>query len=284
MSQAQKTSNETAEGANQNDSLQIMQKSIADMAAFTEIKSLKGEVSAEEWQARVNLAALYRLTAMHGWDDMIYTHISSRVPGPENHFLINPWGMLFDEITASSLVKVDMEGNPVIETPFLVNPAGFTIHSAIHMAREDAHCVIHLHTDDGIAVSAQKDGLLNISQHAMLCHGRVAYHDYEGVALNHDERERIIADIGDKPLLILRNHGTLAVGMDCGTAYQGIFYLEKACTTQIRAQASNVSVCEQPVVELTAKQGKTIFNGMAGALAWPAMLRKLDRMDTSFRD
>lgn len=271
-------------GAPTDDEFATLRQSIADMANFKEIKCLKSQVSPEEWEARVNLAALYRLTAMHGWDDMIYTHISARVPGEDNHFLINPWGMLFDEITASSLVKVDMDGDAVIETPFIVNPAGFTIHSALHMAHEDAHCVIHLHTDDGVAVSAQRDGLLNISQHAMICHGRVAYHDYEGIALNHDERERIVADMGDKPLLILRNHGTLAVGMDCGSAYQAIFYLEKACTTQIRAQASNVNICEQPVVDLTSQQGEIIFNGLAGALAWPGMLRKLDRMDISFRD
>ncbi|MGC6472852.1 MAG: class II aldolase/adducin family protein [Parvibaculales bacterium] len=262
-----------------------MRQSIRDLADFDGVESLKGQVSDAEWQARVDLAALYRLVALHGWDDMIYTHISCRVPDEEGHFLINPWGMLFDEITASSLVKIDMEGNPVNETPYIVNPAGFTIHSALHEAREDAHCVIHLHTDDGIAVSAQKDGLLPLSQHAMICHGRVGYHDYEGVALNHDEKQRIIADLGDKPLLILRNHGTLAVGMDCGTAYQGMFYLEKACTAQIRAQNSDkLNLCDEATSELTAQQSEAIFNGLAGALAWPGLLRKLDRLDPSFRD
>ncbi|MGC6511841.1 MAG: class II aldolase/adducin family protein [Parvibaculales bacterium] len=262
-----------------------MRQSIRDLAEYDGVESLKGKVSDAEWQARIDLAALYRLVALHGWDDMIYTHISCRVPGEENHFLINPWGMLFDEITASSLVKIDMEGNPVNETPYIVNPAGFTIHSALHEARADAHCVIHLHTDDGIAVSAQKDGLLPLSQHAMICHGRVGYHDYEGVALNHDEKQRIIADLGDKPLLILRNHGTLAVGMDCGTAYQGMFYLEKACTAQIRAQNSDkLNLCDDATSELTAQQSEAIFNGLAGALAWPGLLRKLDRLDPSFRD
>lgn len=289
MSQATKETGKETEsqhaGIPTEEELEIMRQSIRDLADFDGVESLKDKVSNAEWQTRVDLAALYRLVAMHGWDDMIYTHISCRVPGENNHFLINPWGMLFDEITASSLVKIDMEGNPVNETPYIVNPAGFTIHSALHEAREDAHCVIHLHTDDGIAVSAQKDGLLPLSQHAMICHGRVGYHDYEGVALNHDEKQRIVADLGDKPLLILRNHGTLAVGMDCGTAYQAMFYLEKACTAQIRAQNSeSLNLCDEATSELTAQQSEAIFNGLAGALAWPGLLRKLDRLDPSFRD
>ena len=279
MSEAQQAGIPTEE------ELEMMRQSVRDLANFSGVESLKGKVSDAEWQARVDLAALYRLVADHGWDDMIYTHISMRAPDEENHFLINPWGMLFDEITASSLVKIDLEGNPVHETPYIVNPAGFTIHSAIHEAREDAHCVIHLHTDDGIAVSAQADGLLPLSQHAMICHGRVGYHDYEGVALNHDEKERIIADLGDKPLLILRSHGTLAVGIDCATAYQAIFYLEKACTTQIRAQNSdNLILCDDETSELTALQSEAIFNGLAGSLAWPGLLRKLDKMDPSYKE
>ena len=170
------------------------------MSAAEEIKSVKDLVSAEEWQLRIDLAATYRLVAMYGWDDMIFTHISVRVPGPEHHFLINPYGMLFEEITASSLVKVDLEGNIVMDSPYFVNPAGFTIHSAVHMAREDAQCVLHLHTDDGVAVSAQDDGLLPLSQFSMLVRPHLTYHGYEGVALNHDERERIVADLGDKNL------------------------------------------------------------------------------------
>ena len=156
------------------------------------VRSLEGEVSAEEWQARVDLAATYRLIAHYGWDDMIFTHISARVPGPEHHFLINPYGMLFEEITASSLVKIDIEGNKVGESPYPVNPAGFTIHSALHMNRDDAHCVIHVHTTDGVAVSAQEDGLLPLDQHAMMIAGDIAYHDYEGIALDLDERERLV--------------------------------------------------------------------------------------------
>ena len=182
--------------------------------------SLKGKVSEEEWQARVDLAALYRLVALYGWDDMIYTHISARLPGPEHHFLINPYGLLFGEITASSLVKIDLEGNILQETPYFINPAGFTIHSAVHAAREDAHYVMHLHTDQGVAVSAQKEGLLPLTQHALIVLPRLAYHDYEGIALNLDERERLVNDLGDKALMLLRNHGTLAVGptaADCWT-------------------------------------------------------------------
>jgi ribulose-5-phosphate 4-epimerase/fuculose-1-phosphate aldolase len=165
------------------------------------ITSLKGKVSAEEWEARVDLAALYRLVALNGWDDMIYTHISARIPGPEHHFLINPYGMFFGEITASSLVKIDLDGNILQDTPYFINPAGFTIHSAIHSAREDAMFVMHLHTDQGVAVAAQKEGLLPLSQHALICLPKLAYHDYEGIALNLDERERLIADVGDKPMV-----------------------------------------------------------------------------------
>src|SRR5580692_13100186 len=164
--------------------------------------SLKGKVSEEEWQARVDLAALYRMAALFGWDDMIYTHISGRVPGPDHHFLINPYGQWFGEITASSLVKIDLEGNILQETPYFINPAGFTIHSAIHANREDAHFVMHLHSDDGVAVAAQASGLMPISQHALIVLPRLAYHDYEGIALNHDERERLVADIGDKTLML----------------------------------------------------------------------------------
>ncbi|MGH7009995.1 MAG: class II aldolase/adducin family protein, partial [Caulobacteraceae bacterium] len=162
------------------------------MADGSQTLSMKGKVSAEEWQARVDLAALYRLVALFGWDDMIYTHISARVPGPEHHFLINPYGLFFEEITASSLVKVDLDGKVLQETPYFINPAGFTIHSAVHAAREDAQFVMHLHTDQGIAVAAQKEGLLPLSQHAMIIGPRLAYHDYEGIALNHDERERLV--------------------------------------------------------------------------------------------
>src|SRR5882757_9661584 len=203
--------------------------------SVTGVVSLKGKVSAEEWQARVDLAALYRLVALHGWDDLIYTHISARIPGPEHHFLINPYGMLFEEITASSLVKIDLEGNILQETPYFINPAGFTIHSAIHHARDDAKFVMHLHTDQGVAVAAQKGGLLPLSQDALIVLPRLAYHDYEGIALNLDERERLVADIGDKHLMLLRNHGTLAVGENAADCWTGMYYLERACQMQLLA-------------------------------------------------
>ena len=171
---------------------------------------MKGKVSEEEWKIRVDLAAAYRLVAHYGWDDLIFTHLSARVPGPEHHFLLNPYNLMFEEVTASSLVKVDMNGHPVEPTPFITNPAGFTIHSALHMAREDAHAVMHLHTPHGQAVSAHAEGLLPLTQTAMLIRDEIAYHDYEGVAVDLDERERIVADLGDKSAMILRNHGTLA--------------------------------------------------------------------------
>jgi ribulose-5-phosphate 4-epimerase/fuculose-1-phosphate aldolase len=249
------------------------------------VSSLEGKVSPEEWKLRVDLAATYRLVAMHGWDDMIFTHISARVPGPEHHFLINPYGMLFEEITASSLVKIDVDGNKVQESPYPVNPAGFTIHSALHMNRDDAHCIIHLHTDDGVAVAAQADGLLPLDQHAMMVLGDLAYHDYEGVALDLDERERLVHDIGGKNFMILRNHGTLAIGANCADAFLRIYYLERACTMQVRALAGGVksNTPNQGVPEKTATQGAMGFGGYMGALAWPALLRKLDRADPGFR-
>ncbi len=190
----------------------LMEKMAIKNPGAQAIGSLEGKVSAEEWQLRVDLAATYRLVAQHGWDDMIFTHISARVPGPEHHFLINPYGLLFEEITASSLVKIDLDGNKVQETPYPVNPAGFTIHSALHMNRDDAHCIIHLHTTDGVAVSAQADGLLPIDQHAMMIATDIAYHDFEGVAVDLDERDRLVHDVGKKNMMMLRNHGTLALG------------------------------------------------------------------------
>ena len=204
---------------------------MADGAAV----SLQSRVSESEWTARVELAALYRLVALHGWDDMIFTHISARVPGPDHHFLINPYGWYFEEMTASCLVKVDLDGNIVQETADFINPAGFTIHSAVHAAREDAKFVIHLHTVNGVGVAAQQGGLLPISQNACLLQHQVAYHGYEGLALNHDERERLVADLGDKPLMLLRNHGTLAVGETAAQAWIGIFFLERACAQQVAA-------------------------------------------------
>lgn len=253
-----------------------------------EIPSVQDRVSPEEWEQRVNLAALYRLVAHHHWDDMVFTHISVRVPGPEHHFLINPYGMMFEEITASSLVKIDTDGNIVEESPFFVNPAGFTIHSALHMAREDAKCVIHLHSDDGVAVSSQKHGLLPASQLAMGVTCDLAYHDYEGVALDLDERDRLVADMGDKGFMILRNHGTLTVGESCADAWMRMYFLERACTIQVRAlSAGGVEALNPASAEAISKAGDQqapAFNGWGGKLTWPALLRWLDRRDPSYRD
>jgi ribulose-5-phosphate 4-epimerase/fuculose-1-phosphate aldolase len=241
------------------------------------VTSLKDKVSAEEWQARVDLAALYRLVALYGWDDLIYTHISARIPGPEHHFLINPYGLLFEEITASSLVKIDLEGNILQETPYFINPAGFTIHSAIHHAREDAKYVMHLHTDQGVAVAAQKEGLLPLSQHALIVLPQLAYHDYEGIALNLDERERLVADVGQKTLVLLKNHGTLAVGETAANCWVGMYYLERACRMQVDALSAGrdkVLIAPQASQDEVKNQ---VGRGVGGALAWPACLRKLDR-------
>jgi ribulose-5-phosphate 4-epimerase/fuculose-1-phosphate aldolase len=241
--------------------------------------SLKGRVSEAEWKARVELAALYRLVAIRGWDDLIYTHISARIPGPEHHFLINPYGLFFGEITASSLVKVDLDGFIVGETEYAINPAGFTIHSAIHAAREDAMFVMHLHTDQGIAVSAQKEGLLPISQHAMVIMNQVAYHDYEGIALDLDERERLVADLGDKTLMILRNHGTLAVGSTAAQCWIGMYYLERSCQQQIMALSGgreHILIAPKEAQETVSGQVEMGLN-MTRELAWPACLRQIDR-------
>ncbi len=250
-----------------------------------EIPSLKGRVSEEEWKVRVDLAAAYRLIAHYGWDDLIFTHLSARIPGPEHHFLLNPYNLMFEEVTASSLVKVDMNGLPVEPTPFITNPAGFTIHSAIHMAREDAHAVIHLHTPHGQAVSAHGDGLMPLTQTAMLIRDEVAYHDYEGVAVDLDERERLVADLGAKNAMLLRNHGTLAVGETVGEAFIRIYFLERACQAQILALSAgeaNLNNPPQGTPEVTAEQGRFGLKLAAGALAWPALLRKAHRLDPSF--
>jgi ribulose-5-phosphate 4-epimerase/fuculose-1-phosphate aldolase len=239
--------------------------------------SLQGKVSAEEWQARVDLAALYRLVALYGWDDLIYTHISARIPGPDHHFLINPYGLLFEEITASSLVKIDLDGNILQDTPYFINPAGFTIHSAIHAARDDAKFVMHLHSNDGVAVAAQKEGLLPLSQHALIVLPRLAYHDYEGIALNHDERERLVADIGDKSLMLLRNHGTLAVGDTAANCWVNMYYLERACTMQVQAMAVGLDNLLMAPEAAQAEVRSQVSRGIGGALAWPGSLRKLDR-------
>ena len=266
--------------------IDVIQRGMEELSPLSsvEIPSLEGKVSEEEWKIRVDLAAAYRLVAYYGWDDLIFTHLSARIPGPEHHFLLNPYQLMFEEVTASSLVKVDVHVNPVEPTPFITNPAGFTIHSAIHMAREDAHAVSHLHTPHGQAVSAHGDGLLPLTQTAMLIRDEVAYHDYEGVAVDLDERERIIADMGAKCAMLLRNHGTLAVGETVGEAFIRIYFLERACQAQILALSAgdNLNNPPQGAPEVTAQQGKIGLKLAAGALAWPALLRKCYRLDPSF--
>jgi ribulose-5-phosphate 4-epimerase/fuculose-1-phosphate aldolase len=250
-----------------------------------EIASLKQVVSEQEWELRVNLAACYRLVALYGWTDLVFTHISARIPGPEHHFLINPYGLMFDEITASSLVKVDQHCNKLIDSPFPVNPAGFTIHSAIHQVREDAGCVLHTHSRAGVAVSAQKGGVLPISQQSTFVLSSLAYHDYEGVALRDDEKPRLQADLGDKNYLMLRNHGLLVVGRTIPDAFLFMYTFENTCRIQIDAQAGGELVPVNPkILENMGQVMKTATNGQGANLAWPALLRKLDRIDPSYKD
>jgi ribulose-5-phosphate 4-epimerase/fuculose-1-phosphate aldolase len=236
---------------------------------------------------RIDLAAAYRLVALHGWDDLIFTHISARVPGPEHHFLINPYGMTFDEITASSLVKIGLDGQPLGQSQYPVNPAGFTIHSAIHEVREDVGCVMHLHTLDGTAVATSMEGLQPLNQTAQLVVGDLAYHDYEGVALDLAERPRLQQDLGTKNLMLLRNHGTLTVGRSCADAFMRMYYLERACSMQVRTRilGRDDYKTAQPVIDkniaLSQSGGMSM---LADKLLWPALLRKLDRIDSSYRD
>lgn len=248
------------------------------------IPSMKDKVSAEEWAIRVDLAAAYRLVAHYGWDDLIFTHLSARIPGPEHHFLLNPYQLMFEEVTASSLIKVDVHGNPVEPTPFITNPAGFTIHSAVHMAREDAQAVMHLHTPAGQAVSAHEDGLLPVTQTAMLVLGDLAFHDYEGVAVDHDERQRIVADLGTKGAMLLRNHGTLSVGGNVGECFLKLYFIERACEAQVMALSAGDKLSRPPqgAAELAGQQGGVGLKMAANLLAWPALLRKAYRLDPDF--
>ncbi len=249
-----------------------------------QIASLKNSVSTEEWQLRCDLAACYRLVAAYGWSDLVFTHISARIPGPEHHFLINAYGLMFDEITASSLVKVDQECNKLSDSPYPVNPAGFVIHSAIHQVREDAGCVLHTHSRAGVAVSAQKCGVLPISQQSTLVLSSLAYHDYEGVALRDDEKPRLQADLGGANFLMLRNHGLLTVGRTIPDAFLSMYIFENTCRIQIDAQAGGDLVQVNPAI-LQGMEAvvKTATTGLGAALAWPALLRKLDRSDPGYR-
>jgi len=254
--------------------------------AATQMKlDVRARVSAEEWDVRVNLAAAYRLVAHFGWDDLIFTHVSARVPGGEHHFLINPYGMLFDEITASSLVKIDLHGNKVLDSTYDINPAGFVIHSAIHEAREDAMCVMHVHSINGVAVSAQKNGLLPLSQQSAGVLTSLAYHDYEGLALNDDEKPRLVRDLGNRKYLILRNHGLLTVGTSPADAFLAMYLMESACMIQVRAQAGGGELIRvnQSIIDEFPAQAKQVTRGLGGGLVWPALLRRLDRLDPSYK-
>lgn len=247
---------------------------------------VRDQVSDEEWELRVNLAACYRVIALYGWDDLVFTHISARVPGPEEVFLLNAYGLLFEEMTASSLVKVDLSGEKVFDSPHSVNPAGFVIHSAVHEARSDVGCVIHTHTRAGIAVSAQASGLLPLSQISLFPLISLAYHDYEGVAINPEEKPRLVADLGDKNALILRNHGLLTTGPTIPDAFLMMYALETACQIQVAAQATGGELIHvaEPIVGGMQAQAEEVLRGLGGQLAWPGLLRKLDRRDSSFRD
>ena len=255
--------------------------------------SIHASVSAAEWQMRIDLAACYRLAAHYGWTDLIFTHISARVPGADEHYLLNPFGYMFDEVTASNLVKIDLDGSPVHPTDYKIHRAGFVIHSAVHAARADAGCVIHSHTRAGMAVSMMQCGLLPLSQHANLFHGRVAYHDSEGFALDTDERARIVADLGDKSVMLMRNHGTMVIGNTVAQAFSMMWHLEKALQAQVDALASGkaLTVVSQAVAADTAARGYSdatipqYADGQSplGRLEWPALLRMLDRIDPSYR-
>jgi ribulose-5-phosphate 4-epimerase/fuculose-1-phosphate aldolase len=249
------------------------------------IPSLEGRVSPEEWQLRCDLAAAYRLVALYGWSDLVFTHISMRIPGPEHHFLINPYGMMFDEITASSLIKIDMACNKLQDSPFPVNPAGFTIHSAVHEARDDAYCVMHTHTQAGVAVSAQRGGVLPISQQSIFVLSSLAYHDYEGVAFKAEEKPRLQADLGNANFLCLRNHGLLTVGRSVADAFLSMYTFENCCRIQVSAQAGGGDLIpvSQEIIGSAVQASRVQTGGLGGAFVWPALLRKLDRTDPSYR-
>ncbi len=248
------------------------------------IPSIQDQVSPQEWQLRVDLAAAYRLVALYGWSDLVFTHISARIPGPEHHFLINPYGLMFDEITASSLVKVDQDCKKLNDSPFFVNPAGFTIHSAVHAVREDAGCVLHTHTRAGVAVSAQKAGLLPLSQQSTFVLASLAYHDYEGVAFREEEKPRLQADLNGKNFLMLRNHGLLTVGPSIADAFLAMYIFESACQIQVSAQAggSELTHIQPEILQGVAHAMQVQTGGMGGAFVWPALLRKLERTSPDY--
>ena len=239
----------------------------------------RDDVSEAEWQVRVDLAAAYRMVAMFGWDDLVFTHISARVPGAEDQFLINPYGLMFEEITASSLLRVDAAGRKLDDSPFDVNPAGFVIHSAVHGARHDAGCVLHTHSLNGIAVSAQKGGVLPLSQQSIFVLSSLGYHDYEGVALNDEEKPRLVADLGERSFLMLRNHGLLTVGPTVADAFLSMYLFETVCTIQVRAQAGGGELVpvDPRIIAGARQQAAQVTRGLGAQITWPGLLRRLDR-------
>jgi len=253
------------------------------------IPSLQHQVSPEEWQLRVDLAACYRLVAAYGWSDLVFTHISAKLPasvsGDQHQFLINPYGLMFDEITASSLVKVDMACNKLHDSPFPVNPAGFVIHSAIHEVRPEAGCVLHTHTRAGVGVSAQKHGILPISQQSTFVLSSLAYHDYEGVAIRDDEKTRLQADLGTANYLVLRNHGLLTVGRNIPEAFLAMYTFENTCRIQIDALAGGGEVVQvnPAILDGVAHAMKVQTSGLGGQFVWPSLLRKVERLDPGYK-
>lgn len=244
---------------------------------------VQSQVSAEEWQTRLDLAACYRLIAMYGWDDVVFTHVSAKIPGTE-HFLINPYGMMFEEITASSLVKIDLQGNKLMDSPYDINPAGFTIHSAVHEVRHDAGCVMHTHTNAGVGVSAQKNGILPISQQSIFVLSSLSYHDYEGVALNDEEKARLQADLGKTNNMVLRNHGLMTCGKSVSDAFLTMYTLQRCCEIQIAAQAGGAELITIPqaILDGAKESMRKVTRGAGSGVAWPALIRKLQRVSPGF--
>lgn len=248
---------------------------------------VKGQVSDVEWQARIDLAACYRLAAMHGWDDLIYTHISVKIPDT-NEYLINAFGLTFDEVTASNLVKIDIDGNILDKnSPFEINPAGFTIHSAVHAARHEDMCVFHLHTNDTIAVASLEEGLLPLSQYACFAIASLSYHDYEGLAVNHDEKKRLQDNLGNSNFMLLKNHGALTMGKTVGDAFMHMYDLTRACQIQLQIMATGMKpiMVEQAIVDNIKAQASVVHTGLTGGQkSWPAMLRRVYRHDPTFAE
>ena len=253
--------------------------------AAVDLNDVRQLVSPEEWEVRQDLAAAYRLIDHYNWSDMVFTHLSARVPGPEEHFLLNPFGFLFNEVTASNLVKVDGEGNVVLDSGYGVNAAGFTIHSAVHLNRPDAHAVMHVHTDAGIAVASTVEGLLPLTQHAMFVHPDLAYHDWEGVALDLDERERLVRDLGDHHVMILRNHGTLTLGGSVASCFMRLYYLERACQAQVKAAATGtLNMPNEAALDMMKQtfNDPQVWEEVLAPSAWPALRRQADRLDPGY--